>query len=114
MLVNEEEECTKALKRRRRQKAFASVPMDVSSEGTQNVELLDLPTVGALSDTEEGSSHAETSHLNVSDLLGVAMTSESHIESLKACQDFTNLVSTRLNISVITSNQAKRSFVFGY
>lgn len=52
-----EEEGIRALKRRKRHKAFTSALMNMSSEATQSAELLDLPTVRAPKEVREGSSH---------------------------------------------------------
>lgn len=59
------------MKKRRRQKASAFTPMDMSSEGTQIVKLSDLPTIKVTKETREGSNHAGASHLDIANLLRV-------------------------------------------
>lgn len=86
--------------------------MDVSSEGTQSVELPDLLTIKALRDVKEEFNHTRAFNSNVSNLMGVDMTSEGHSESLKVFQDFIDLVSSRLDMSVITSMWMEMSFIF--
>lgn len=73
-----------------------------------------MPTIAAPWEVKKESSHIRASHLGVSNLLGVAMTFESLLESFTAFKDFTDLILAKLDMFEITSSQAEKSFVFGY
>lgn len=116
MLVDEKkvDKGTRALKRRRIHKVFASTPADVSFEGILSAKLPNLLTIEAAKEAGEGSSYAGALQLDVADLLQVNMTFRSHSKSSQAFKGFAKLVSTKLDIPEITSTRVERSFIFGY
>lgn len=120
VLVDEEgnekakEEGVEALKRKRRQKAFAHIEA-ISFKGTQSAELLKYQIIRAIMEAREGFSEVGALSFGaVTELIEAGMTSKNGSDGLKAFRAFTGAISAKLDVFEITSSWVKNSFFFGF
>lgn len=73
----------------------------MSSKGTLGAGLLDPLLIEVTSEVSEGSSHIGALRLDATNLLGVSIGSKSYSESSKVFEDFTKLVSGKLDLSEV-------------
>lgn len=94
----EEEQGSRALKKRRRQNSLPSMLIEVSSERSPSAE---QPNPSPAKVTTEGFNHAQASHLDVAELLGVNIDPKNVSYSSKTFVDFIEVVTTKLDLSKV-------------
>lgn len=114
VIGEEENEGTKALKRRRRQEAPHTLVNMSSKEEQKGFELPDPSSTRGIKKVRERSNPTKASFLDVVEMLRVGIGSKSYSNSSKAFTDFAEFVLAKLDLSKVHNTREDQSFTFGF